>query len=65
MFASTVLLGSGIWLTGQSNDLGPYLLATGATGAGLQAVPELMQGRKDNKSRAESPESKTEEKKEG
>lgn len=46
MGVSTVLISSGIWLISRGDNLGPYLLGTGAGGAGIQSASELMQKRK-------------------
>jgi len=46
MSVSTVLIGSGIWLISRGDNLGPYLLGTGAGGAGIQSSSELLQRRK-------------------
>lgn len=46
MGVSTVLIASGIWLISKRDNLGPYLLGTGAGGAGIQSASELMQRRK-------------------
>jgi hypothetical protein len=61
MAVSTVLTGAGIWLISRGDNLGPYLLGTGAGGAGIQAVPELMQGRKKEDLESSIPDSRSKE----
>jgi hypothetical protein len=46
MVVSTVMISSGIWLISKGDNLGPYLLGTGAGGAGIQSASELMQRQK-------------------
>ena len=47
MFVSLILIGSGMWLIYREDNLGPFLLGTGAGGAGIQSVSELV--RKDKR----------------
>lgn len=48
MLVSTILLGSGVWLIAKGDNLGPYLLGTGAGGAGIQSATELIQKKGKN-----------------
>ena len=50
MGVSTVLITSGIWLISKGDNLGPYLLGTGAGGAGIQSVSGLLPKKTDKDS---------------